>query len=89
MEWLRAAHDGPIVIGELRALDPNSAPIAQIELQAAGDGWPAVLRITIPDGQMAGNYSGMAVDAVTNVPCATILLEIPCRASGSAEPAHG
>jgi len=77
VEWLRPPHDGALVVSELRALDPGCPALTQIEFQPADGQWLPLLRIAIPDGQAPGNYAGMAVDASTNVPCATILLEIP------------
>lgn len=77
IEWLRPPGDRPVAVSELRALAPDCPSLTAVEFETARDGWLPVLRIGIPRTQPPGNYSGMIVDAVTNEPCATVMLEIP------------
>lgn len=83
VDWLSPSQEHALAIGELRALDPACPSLTQIEFVPAQEKWLPVLRVTIPADQPPGNYSGMAVDAKTNVPCATILLEIPQHGAAS------
>jgi len=61
----------------LVATDSGKPPVCEVEITEPVDGWPGTLRITIPAGQPAGNYSGVLLNAVTDEPAGTVCLHIP------------
>lgn len=67
----------------LCARDADKQPMNDVHFVPPGDGWPPSIRITIPEGQPAGTYSGLILSAITDEPVGTLCVHIP---SPSAEP---
>jgi len=67
----------------LHARDPDKPPLSDVHLIPAEDGWPPTLRVTIPEGQPHGTYSGVILAASTDEPVGTVCLRIPQQASES------
>lgn len=65
-----------ITLQPLTCQQPESAPIDEVRLIAARPGWPATVQITIPDGQPAGVYTGMVLQA-GGEPAGTLCLHVP------------
>lgn len=65
----------------LHARDPNKPPLADIHLIPPENGWPPTVRVTIPEGQPHGTYSGVILAAATDEPVGTVCLRIPQQAS--------
>lgn len=67
----RGAPDTAPRVHALHALAPGAPPVAGVRFADGVDGDP-VLQVDIDDAQPAGTYSGVVVDASTNVPCGTL-----------------
>jgi len=63
----------------LRALNNGKPELHDIRLETENDRY--VLRIRIPDGQPAGLYSGVIVEARTGEPCGTLAIQVGRSAS--------
>ena len=67
----------------LHARDPGKPPLSDVHLLPPEDGWPPTVRVTIPEGQPHGTYSGVILAASTDEPVGTVCLRIPQQASES------
>lgn len=65
-----------ITIQSLGSQQPGAPSIEGVRLIAARPGWPATVQITIPDGQPAGIYTGMLLQA-SGEPAGTLCLHLP------------
>ena len=63
----------------LCARDADKQPMTDVNFIPPGDGWPPSVRVTIPEGQPAGTYSGLILSAVTDEPVGTLCVHIPSR----------
>jgi hypothetical protein len=59
-----------LAVPALYSLDGDSAPLTQISFA------PHALRVTIPDDQPAGTYTGVVVDPKTNEPRGTLSVQL-------------
>ncbi|MGI9265381.1 MAG: hypothetical protein ACR2QU_10645 [Gammaproteobacteria bacterium] len=57
--------------------DADSRPIDGVHFTPPRDGWPPSIRVTIPEGQAPGTYSGLILSAITDEPVGTLCVHIP------------
>lgn len=65
----------------LHTRDADKQPIDDISFIPSGDGWPPAIRVTIPQGQLPGTYSGLILSAITDEPVGTLCVQIPPRST--------
>ncbi len=66
----------PLILHALRALDPALPRLTDLAFTPCVGDQPATLRLRVPAAQPAGTYSGVIVDAETNVPVGTLSVRV-------------
>lgn len=61
----------------LHSRDANKQPLSDVHLIPPSEGWSPTVRVTIPEGQPAGIYSGLILAATTDEPVGTVCVHIP------------
>jgi hypothetical protein len=71
-----AAGELALEVTELRAKDPTAAPLAGVTVATAADPPRTIARVSVPHGQPPGLYTGLVLDAATNLPCGTLAVRV-------------
>jgi len=69
------ARDWPLTVYALRAPDPTCPPLTDVALEPAKDGRGVRIRLRVPPGQPAGQYSAVVVDS-KGMPCGTLAVRV-------------
>ena len=79
------ARDLPLTVYALRAPDPTCPPLTDVGLEPAKEGRGVQIRLRVPPGQPAGQYSAVVVDS-KGTPCGTLTVRVgePARESSPA-----
>lgn len=72
----RQAEAKNLALAGLHALEPGLSPLTGVEFAAEPGTNRVIVRIRVPAGQPAGDYSGAIVDRETGRPCGTIALRL-------------
>ncbi len=71
-----AAGEAALEVTDLRAKDPTAAPLTGVTVAAAADPPRTIARVSVPHGQPPGLYTGLVLDAATNLPCGTLAVRV-------------
>lgn len=63
-------------VTDLRAKEPASAPLTGVTVTIAADPPRTIARVAVPRGQPPGLYTGLVLDAATNLPCGTLAVRV-------------
>ena len=63
-------------VTDLRAKEPSSAPLTGVTVTIAADPPRTIARVAVPRGQPPGLYTGLVLDAATNLPCGTLAVRV-------------